>query len=78
MIIKYIYDLAAEKGIELSHVSIHNSSIFSNGNLKSLKISVGGKLVFVPFKSEEHVDGVIGENLRERILNVLSEMPETL
>ena len=76
MIIQHIYDIAAEKGIELSHVSIHDASAFTTGNKKSLKILSGGKLVFVPYKPEELMDGIVREELKERILSVLSGMPK--
>jgi hypothetical protein len=77
MLIQYTYDIATKRGMKLSHVSIHNNSVFSDGNRRNLKISLCGNLVFVPFKSEEHSDGIIGEELKERINNILTNMAKS-
>lgn len=76
MINEYVAGLAVQMGIKLSHVSIYNNATFSNCNRKSLKISSGGRLVFVPFMSEEFADGVVSEGLKIRISNVLSDLSE--
>jgi hypothetical protein len=74
MINVYVAGLAEQMGIKLSHVSILNNAAFSNSNRKSLKISSGDRLVFVPFMSEELIDGNVSEDLKMRISNVLSDL----
>jgi len=74
MITKYVFNKANQMGIKLSHVSIHNNAAFSNSHKKSLKISSGGRLVFMPFASEELLGDSIGEELKIRIWNVLTNI----
>lgn len=76
MITEYVYNLANKMGIKLSHVSIHNNAAFSNCDKKSLKISSGGRLEFVPYAPEELMYGTIGEELKIRIWNVLTNISE--
>ena len=76
MINGYVTALAEQMGIKLSCVSICNNIAFSNSNRKNLKIASGGKLVFVPFKSEELMDGVISEKLKNRLCIVLTNIAE--
>ena len=76
MINKYVTNLAEQMGIKLSHVSVHNGTAFSNSRRRSLKISSGGRLVFVPIESEELVGDTIDEELKKRISKEMSNMSE--
>ena len=77
MINKYVTDLAKQMGIKLSHVSIHDEATFSNSNRRSLKILSGGRLVFVPIRSEELTDDIIDEELKKRISKIMANISES-